>query len=91
MARNVVRQRFTESLPKVQLRGGSDLRNIYKRKWVGMTYTADGGQDDHVRERLLWAGIEFGRQQKMLRSGRLLLRMKISAYKGSFGHWDFWL
>ena len=83
MAREVVRQRFQESLPKVQLRGGIDLRNVYKKKWVGMTYTADGGQDSHVRERLSWAGTEFNRQRKALRSGQLLLRVRISGYKGA--------
>ena len=83
MARDKVRQRFTESLPKVQLRGGIDLKNVYKKKWVGMTYTADGGQDDHVRQRLLWAGVEFDRQQRAMRSGLLLLRIKVSAYKGA--------
>ena len=55
-----VKSRFQESLPKVQLRGGVNVRNTYKKKWVGMTYTANGGQEDHVRERLTWAGIEFG-------------------------------
>ena len=77
-----VKERYQESLPKVQLRGGA-LRNAYKKKWVGMTFTADGGQEDHVRERLRWAGIEFGRQRELLRNRRLLLPYKISAYKGA--------
>ena len=66
LADAVVKRRFQESLPKVQLRGGVEIRNVYKKKWVGMTFTADGGQDDHVRERLSWAGTEFGRQREML-------------------------
>ena len=82
-ARKVVQQRYQESLPKVQLRGGLDLRNVYMKKWVGMTYTADGGQEDHVRQRLAMAGVEFGRQRRMLSSGLLLLPEKISAYKGA--------
>ena len=48
-----------------------------------MTYTANGGQDDHVRERLAWAGIEFGRQRGILSSSRTFLPIKISAYKGA--------
>ena len=79
-ARKVVQQRYQESLPKVQLRGGLDLRNVYMKKWVGMTYTADGGQEDHVRQRLAMAGVEFGRQRRTLSSGLLLLPEKISAY-----------
>ena len=79
----VVRQRFQEGLPMVQLRGGRDLRNVHKKRWVGMTYTADGGQEDHVRERLAMAGTEFNRQRKTLRSRRLLLRIRVSAYKGA--------
>ena len=59
------------------------MRNVYKKKWVGMTYTADGGQDDHVRERLTWAGIEFGRQRGTLGSRRTLLPIKVSVYKSA--------
>ena len=81
-ARRRVMQRFQEGLPTVQLRGG-DLRNKYMKKWVGMLYDADGGQEDHVRERLMLAGIEFGRQRTMLRSRRLSLPIKISGYKGT--------
>ena len=43
---------FQHSMHKVQLRGCVDLRNVYKKKWVDMTFTGDGGQEDHVRERL---------------------------------------
>ena len=81
-AKKQVMQRFQESLPTVQLRDG-DIRNKYMKKWVGMQYDADGGQLWHVRERLMWAGIEFGRQRRMLRSGRLNLPIKISGYKGA--------
>ena len=80
-ARKEVLKRFQEGLPTVQLRGGN-LRNKYMKKWVGMLYDADGGQEDHVRQRLMLAGIEFGRQRTMLRSGRLNLPIKISGYKG---------
>ena len=59
------------------------MRNVYKKKWVGMTYTADGGQDDHVRERLTWDGIEFGRQRGTLGSRRTLLPIKVSVYKSA--------
>ena len=83
MVRKKVMQRYQDGLPKVQLRGGIDLRNAYMKTWVGMTFTADGGQEDHVRERLLWAGTEFGRQRKMLTSSRLLRPVKVSAYKGA--------
>ena len=77
-----MKRRFQETLPKVYLRGGVYLlRNVYKKKWVDMTFTADGGQEDHVRERLMWAGIDFGRQRGTLRNRRLLLPYKISAYK----------
>ena len=44
-------------------------------------YTANGGQENHVRERLMWSGIEFVRQRELLRSRRLLLSYKISEYK----------
>ena len=81
-ARKEVLKRFQEGLPTVQLRGGN-LRNKYMKKWVGMLYDADGGQEDHVRQRLMLAGIEFGRQRTMLRSGRLNLPIKISGYKGA--------
>ena len=83
LAREKVYQHFQDNLPKVQLRGGFELRNVYKKKWVGMTFTADGGQDSHVRERLMWAEIEFGRQRGILSSRRTLLPIKISAYKGA--------
>ena len=53
------------------------------KTWVGMTYTADGGQLDHVRQRLIWASIEFGRQRSMLRSRRLRRSLKVSGYKGA--------
>ena len=53
------------------------------KKWVGMNYSADGGQLDHVRERIIWASIEYGRQQTMLRSRRLSLPIKVSGYKGA--------
>ena len=81
-ARKIVYQRFQDSLPKAQLRGG-ELRNKYVKKWVGMTYTADGDQLDHVRQRLIWASIEFDRQRSMLRSRRLLRSIKVSGYKGA--------
>ena len=81
-ARKIVQQRFQDSLPKAQLRGG-ELRNKYVKKWVGMTYTADGDQLDHVRQRLIWASIEFDRQRSMLRSRRLLRSIKVSGYKGA--------
>ena len=45
------------------------------KMWVGMTLTEDGGQEDHVRESLVWVGTEFGRQRKTLRN-RQLLRSK---------------
>ena len=39
-ANKKVQQRFQETLPKVQLRGG-EVRNKFMKKWVGMSYTAD--------------------------------------------------
>lgn len=81
-ARKQVMQRFQEGLPSVELRGGV-LKNKFVKKWVGMTYDADGGQEYHVRERLMWSGIEFGRQRTMLRNRRLNLSIKISGYKGA--------
>ena len=66
-ANKKVQQRFQETLPQVQLRGGK-VRNKFMKKWVGMSYTADGGQLDHVRQRLIWVSIEFGRQRSMLHS-----------------------
>ena len=81
MTRKEMIQRYQEGLPKVQLRGDIDLRNTYKKTWVGMTFTADDDQEDHVREHLLWTGTEFGRQRKMLCNSRLLWPVKVSTYK----------
>ena len=77
-----VLQQFQDSLPKVQLCGEEDIRNKYMKKWVGMTFSADGGQIDHVRQRVTWASIEYGRQHTMLRSRRLSMSIKVSGYKG---------
>ena len=49
------------------------------KTWVGMTYTADGGQLDHVRQRIIWVSIEFGRQ----RLRRLCRPLKVAGYKGA--------
>ena len=53
------------------------------KKWVGMTYSADGGYKDHVRERLIRASIEFGRQRSMFCNRRLGRPIKVSGYKGA--------
>ena len=53
------------------------------KKLVGMLFVSDGDQEDHVRERIMMAGIEFGRQRIMLRSRRLNLPTRISGYKGA--------
>ena len=50
---------------------------------VGMLFASDGDQEVHVRQRVMMAEIEFGRQRSMLRSGRLNLPIKISGYKGA--------
>ena len=81
-ANKKVQQQFQESLPKVQLCGG-DLWNKYMKKWVGLSYSADGDETDHVRSRLAMASIEFGRQRSMLRSRRLGRPIKVSGYKGA--------
>ena len=59
------RFRFQKSLPKVQVLGGVNLRNVFKKKWVYMTYTTDNDQEYHVREHLMWSGIgiEFDKQR----------------------------
>lgn len=78
-----VQQRFQETLPKVEMLRGWKFRNKYMTKLVGMTLSADGDDDDFVRNRCLYATVVFGRHKEMLRCHRLRKWYKISKYKGS--------
>ena len=71
-----VRQSFQEGLPRVYLHG-APLANRYKAKWVGLTLTADGDEQSHVRSCLLSAEILFGQHRKTLGRGRNLLSRSI--------------
>ena len=77
-----VQMRHHQTLPKVVLRNGETLDNKYKAKWLGMTLTAKGNDEEHVRHSILMGEIKFGEYREILRSKRLQRSIKVSVYKG---------